>query len=85
MDENKKDSIPDEFASLEEAGEFWDTHSAADYMDELEEVEMEFNIQRRTFFLPVQDQMYQRLQKKAKKEKRSVEDMLNILLDRELA
>lgn len=85
MDKNKKDPIPDEFASLEEAGEFWDTHSAADYWEETEEVEMNFNIQRRTFFLPVQDRVYQRLQKKAKKEKRSIEDMLNILLDRELA
>lgn len=85
MDENKKDPIPDEFASLEEAGEFWDTHSAADYWEEMEEVEMEFNIQRRTFLLPVQDSMYQRLRKKAKKEKRSVEEMLNMLLERELA
>ena len=28
-----KDSLPDSFASEKEAGEFWDTHSAADYIE----------------------------------------------------
>jgi len=36
--------IPEHFNSAEEAGEFWDTHSAADYWDEMETVEMEFDI-----------------------------------------
>ena len=31
MDANKVDPIPAHFNSPEEAGEFWDTHSAADY------------------------------------------------------
>ena len=43
MDVNSKDNIPDHFNSLEEAGEFWDTHSAADYWDEMQEIEMEFD------------------------------------------
>lgn len=34
-----KSEIP-EFKSEEEMGEFWDTHSVADYWDELEEVEL---------------------------------------------
>ena len=29
----KREEIPESFDSLEEAGEFWDTHSAADYED----------------------------------------------------
>lgn len=39
MDANSRDAIPEHFSSAEEAGEFWDTHSAADYWDEMEEVE----------------------------------------------
>jgi hypothetical protein len=39
MVENKRDPLPEHFNTLEEAGEFWDTHSAADYWDEMEEVE----------------------------------------------
>ena len=45
----RKDPIPEHFNSAEAAGEFWDTHSAADYLDEMEEEEMEFDIQKRTF------------------------------------
>ena len=35
--------IPEEFASAEEAGEFWDHHSTADYDDLMEDVEMELS------------------------------------------
>ncbi|GAK50058.1 hypothetical protein U14_01283 [Candidatus Moduliflexus flocculans] len=30
--------IPEHFASFEEAQEFWDTHSTADYWDEMHDV-----------------------------------------------
>jgi hypothetical protein len=43
MDANK-DPIPECLDSVEKAGQFWDTHSAADYWDEMEEVEMEFDL-----------------------------------------
>jgi len=49
----RRDTIPEHFDSAEEAGEFWDTHSAADYRDEMEEEEIEFDIQKRTFLVPV--------------------------------
>jgi hypothetical protein len=49
MGANKKDPIPEQFDGPEKAGEFWDTHSAADYWDEMEEVEMEFDLQERIF------------------------------------
>ena len=32
--------LPEEFASIEEVQEFWDTHSTADYWDEMEDVDM---------------------------------------------
>jgi len=86
MDTNKrKDTIPDHFASAEEAGEFWDTHSAADYLDEMEEVEMEFDIKRRTFLVQVNDRIYKLAKKKAEAEHMTVEQIINTLLDRELA
>ncbi|MFH1956753.1 MAG: hypothetical protein ABIJ28_03845, partial [Patescibacteria group bacterium] len=51
IDTHTKDQIPEHFKSAEEAGEFWDAQSAADYLSEMEEVEMEFDIQRRTFLV----------------------------------
>ena len=35
----KDNLIPEQFNSAEEAGEFWDTHSAADYWDEMDEIQ----------------------------------------------
>ncbi|MBI3536950.1 MAG: hypothetical protein HY070_05265, partial [Chloroflexi bacterium] len=45
----KRTPIPKEFRSLEEAGAFWDTHSAAEYGDQMEDVEMQVDIQKRRF------------------------------------
>lgn len=38
-----KDPIPEQFHSIEEVQDFWDTHSTADYWDEMEDVEMELS------------------------------------------
>ncbi len=41
---NNQEEIPAEFHSLEEAGEFWDTHSTADYEGLLEPVDVEVDL-----------------------------------------
>ncbi len=40
----ERDPLPEEFASLMEAGAFWDTHSTADYEDVMEDVAFEVNL-----------------------------------------
>ena len=81
----RRDVIPEHFNSAEEAGEFWDTHSAADYHDEMEEAEMEFDISKRTFLVPVDSRIYQLAKKQAEAKHSTVEQIINTLLDRELA
>lgn len=85
MDGGKKDPIPEHFSNAEEAGEFWDTHSAADYWDEMEEVEMEFDLQKRVFLIPVDDRIYHQIKHRAEMKRCSVEEMISIILERELA
>ncbi len=80
----KKNTIPEHFNSAEEAGEFWDSHSAADYWNEMEETEIEFDIQRRTFLVPVDGRIYQLAKKQAEAKHSTVEQVINTLLDREL-
>ena len=41
MDEKSKDILPENFGSLEEATEFWESHSLADYWDETQAVDIE--------------------------------------------
>ncbi|MFV9677341.1 MAG: CopG family antitoxin [Methanosarcinales archaeon] len=81
----RRDTIPEHFNSAEEAGEFWDSHSAGDYWDELEEAEMAFDIQKRTFLVPVDARIYLLAKKKAEAEHRTAEQIINTLLNRELA
>jgi vacuolar-type H+-ATPase subunit C/Vma6 len=85
MGGSKKDPIPEHFTSAEDAGEFWDTHSAVDYWDEMEDVEMEFDLHQRVFLVAVNDRIFYRAKQRAEMEQRSVEEMINILLERELA
>ncbi|MEK7396171.1 MAG: hypothetical protein AAB116_04455 [Candidatus Poribacteria bacterium] len=38
-----KDKLPEKFEDLEQIQDFWDTHSTADYWDEMDDVEMELS------------------------------------------
>ncbi len=80
----RRDTIPEHFNSAEEAGKFWDTHSAADYRDEMEEKEIEFDIRKRTFLVPVDGRIYLLAKKQAEAKHSTVEKIINTLLDREL-
>ena len=49
MPESKKDTtqretLPEDFDSIEAFWTFWDTHSTADYEDSMEDVEVQFNL-----------------------------------------
>ena len=39
-----KDKIPDKFNNEQEASDWWDKHSVADYLDEIKEVEFEVEL-----------------------------------------
>lgn len=82
---SKKDTIPEHFDNAQEAGEFWDTHSAADYRHEMQDVGMEFDLQKRVFLVPLADRIFYRVKKQADREQRSVEEMISILLEHQLA
>ena len=43
-DNSKRDPMPPPDTTPEEIGEFWDTHSLADYWDETHEVEFRVNL-----------------------------------------
>jgi hypothetical protein len=77
--------IPKHFKTLHEAEEFWATHSAADYWDEMEEVDMEFSVRKSLFLIPIDGQVYRQLKKKAAREGRALSELINELLLRALA
>jgi hypothetical protein len=84
MEKGKSDPIPKEFKTLEEAGEFWDGHSGADYWGEMEEVALEVAIQDRRFVILLEDAVYQAVEELAERLGVQPDALVNQLLREEL-
>ena len=54
--DKKRDPMPPPDATPEEIGEFWDTHSLADYWDETHEVEFQVNLKSRQNLSPAESE-----------------------------
>ena len=74
------DSLPDEFASYEEAAEFWDTHDTTDYPEVFETVAVDAELKRRRFQVEVDDSLLETLQAAAKERGVSVNDLVSEVL-----
>jgi hypothetical protein len=78
------DPLPDEFKSLEEAAEFWDTRSITDYEEFLEPVEVDVDIRRRHFEIEVDEETFLALREEAQKERKPVKELASEILKRRL-
>ena len=74
--------MPDNFESYEEAAEFWDAHDSADFMDSLEEVDVD--IQKRHYLIELDNDTAALLQERAKKEHLSPTNLASKLLHNDL-
>lgn len=81
MDANSrmKDPIPDNFATIDEAAEFWDSHDFADYWDDTQEVEFEVRIPRHRRVI-LAAHIGERVAEEARHEGVSIETLVNIWL-----
>ena len=59
------DSIPEEFASYEEAAEFWDTHDTTDYLDSFETVAVQTELKSRRYEVEIDADLMSVLSKQA--------------------
>ena len=82
MTDNPKiiDPIPEEFASYEEAADFWDTHDTTDYPESFETVEVQAELENRRFEVEIDADLMSALSKQAQnrgvKVSRLVSEML---------
>jgi len=79
------DPLPDEFATADEAADFWDTHSLTDYEEFLEPVDLEAAIERRHFEIEVDEQSFLAVRRNAAEQHRAVKEFASEILKRELA
>ena len=76
--------IPDKFPTAEEAGIFWDTHSAADYEKYLEPTNLSVDIKRRHFEIEIDQESFFALNIYAKKIHNSVKNIASNILKEKL-
>ncbi len=86
MAKNKEtlDPLPESFASIDEAAEFWDTHDLADYWDLTEEAEFEVDIQHRRHLVALDPELAKNLSDAAHQRGLSVETLINLWLSERL-
>ncbi len=71
--------------SLEAIAEFWDTHSLADYWDQTEPAEFEFDPQaRRHYLVAVDPDLLGRIRKVARRNGLQTESLINLWLEQRL-
>lgn len=79
-----KDPLPETFVSEEEAGEFWDEHSTADYEEYLEPVDMTIDIQTRHYMIEIDQDSFLALVQYSKKVATPVKTLASNLLKEQL-
>lgn len=85
---NKKkpvDPIPDEFASYEEAAEFWDKHDTTDYPEAFKTVKVKTELRRRHYEVEVEAELMKILRKRAQAKGVPTKSFINDMLRRQLS
>jgi len=80
-----REPLPETFSSEDEAGEFWDAHSSADYEEYLEPVDMTIDIKRRRFEIEVDRETFVALNAYAKKVNQPVKSLASSILKENIA
>jgi len=84
-DKNKTiDPLPNSFATEEQAGAFWDTHSTMDYQQHLEGTDDSIAISERVFEVEVAEDVFKKLQQEAASLHQPVPKLVDKILRKEL-
>jgi hypothetical protein len=76
----KRDLIPKSFNTVAEAGEFWDSHSLADYWDQTHEVKGRVDTKRQVFLTALEPGLFKKLGECSKRQGVSTETLINVWL-----
>ena len=71
----RRDLLPEQFASIEEAAEFWDTHDSGDYDEYFVSVDCKVELKKRS--LQIDGVLYEELRSLAKKKRVPPDTLVN--------
>lgn len=76
----KREPLPENFESIEEFQEFWDTHSSADYEEQMEDVEVDIDIRSSRVYCAVAKDLLEQVRAQARRQGVSTETLINLWL-----
>jgi hypothetical protein len=76
----KQEPLPENFESIEEFWEFWDTHSSADYEELMEDVAVDIDIRSSRVYCAVAKDLLTQLRAQARRQGVSTETLVNLWL-----
>ncbi len=89
MQENKntgpRDPLPENFDTIDDFWNFWDTHSSADYEDEMETVDVEVDIDSRKMYCAISNDLLTRVRAYARRQGCSTETLINLWVQEKLS
>jgi hypothetical protein len=85
MHEKQVDPIPESFSSIEEAGDFWDTHDTTDYPDAFQTVEATTELRNRYYEIEIDMTVAQALRDEARQRGVTANDLATEILRQQLA
>jgi predicted HicB family RNase H-like nuclease len=87
MTDNAKmiDEIPENFSSVEEAINFWDTHDTTDYLDDFETITVETELQQRHFEIEIDEDLIPILSQKAQQQGVKINYLVNEIVRQALS
>jgi hypothetical protein len=78
---DKRDPLPENM-TIEDASEFWDTHSVADYPSHV--VQLKYTPEGRMTFVAIANDLLVQLEKRAKERGVSIETLVNLWVQEKL-
>lgn len=76
----KADLLPEEFRTITEAGEFWDSHDLADYWEDTREVSANIKVPPTPRYVPLDKEIAELIAEVAQRRHISVETLVNLWL-----
>jgi CopG antitoxin of type II toxin-antitoxin system len=76
----KREPLPENFESIDDFQEFWDTHSSADYEELMEDVKMDVDVRSSRVYCAVAKDILTQLRVQARRQGVSTETLINLWL-----
>lgn len=76
----QRDPLPEQFKTIEQAAEFWDTHSLADYEDLQKDVDFEVDLKKERNYFAIQKELSDSINKLAQSKGVLPETLVNLWL-----